>query len=350
MLFFKNDYEQGCIPEILELLSKTNDESINGYGQDPYCKEAEELIRSKMPDSQVDVHFIAGGTLSNISMIKHLLRPFEAVIACDTGHIATHETGSIEATGHKVITVPNASGKLSASAIRKVYDDHMLQFEHMVFPKAVYISNATELGTVYTRKEIEEIRRVCDELNLYLMCDGARVGSALMSGVDYTLNDMARWFDLFSIGGTKNGALIGEAIIISNGMLKPYFRFVMKQSGAMLAKGWLLGLQFIGLFKNDAFYKIAKHQNELAQQIQVKALELGYPLFVKSETNQVFLVVNHNEYEYLKKRVEFEIWDYWNDDPVIRFVTSFHTSQEEVDYLIVYLEEAKEKEQVSDRL
>lgn len=347
MLFFKNDYGQGCIPEILDLLKEANDDNNNGYGQDDYCKKAEELICSKISDVSVDVHFIVGGTLTNLTILKHILRPFEAVVACDTGHIATHETGSIEAIGHKVIVVPNASGKITPAAIRKVYDEHMLQFEHMVFPKVVYISNASELGTVYSRKEMEELRKICDELNLYLMMDGARLASALMSGVDYTLNDCAKWCDIFYIGGTKIGALFGEAIVISNDQLKPYFRFIMKQSGAMLAKGWLLGLQFIGLFQSDQFYLYAKQENEMAMQVQKKALELGYPLFMKSETNQIFLVVTHDEYEYLKTRVEFEIWDYWNDDPVIRFVTSWHTSQEEVDYLIVYLEEAKQKEQTS---
>lgn len=342
MLFFKNDYGQGCIPEILTLLEQANNESCNGYGQDQYCEEAAKLIQSKMPDTEVDVHFITGGTLTNQTIIKHVLRPFEAVLAADTGHIATHETGSIEACGHKVITVPNSAGKILAASIRKAFNEHMIQYEHMVYPKMVYISNATELGTVYTRKELEEIRSVCNELDLYLMMDGARLGPALMSGIDYTLNDIAKWCDVFYIGGTKNGALFGEAVCIVNPMLKSYFRFVMKQNGAMLAKGWLLGLQFIGLFEHDAFYKIAKRENELAQTIQEEAIKLGYPLFMKSETNLVFLVVNPKEFEYLKSRVDFEIWDYWNDDIVIRFVTSFHTTMEEVEYLGVYLKEAKE--------
>ena len=344
MLFFRNDYGQGCIPEILALLEQANQVSCNGYGQDDYCEQASALIQSKMPDTEVDVHFVMSGTLTNQTILKHILRSFEAVISPDTGHIATHETGAIEATGHKVVIVPNSAGKLNAAMIRKTYNGHMLQYEHMVYPKAVYISNATELGTVYTRKELEEIRAVCDELDLYLMMDGARIGSALMSGVDYTLNDIAKWCDIFSIGGTKNGALFGEAVCISNAVLKPYFRFVMKQNGAMLAKGWLLGLQFIGLFQKDAFYKVAAHENKLAQQLQSHAMELGYPLFMKSDTNLVFLVVTPAELEYLRARVDFEIWDYWNDDIVIRFVTSFHTTPEEVEYLGVYLEEAKEKE------
>ncbi len=341
MLFFKNDYGQGCIPEILELLEKANHTDNNGYGQDNYTKKAVEMLRSKMPDTDTDIHFVIGGTICNQTIFKHILRPFEAVISTDTGHIATHETGSVEATGHKVIIIPNASGKLTAASVRKVFNDHMIQYEHMVYPKAVYISNSTELGTVYSRKELEELRTICNELNLYLVMDGARLSSALMSGVDYTLNDVAKWCDVFSIGGTKSGALFGEAICITNPLLKPYFRFDLKQNGAMLAKGWLLALQFIGLFENNSFYTIGKKENDLAQEIQDQALELGYPLFMRSDTNQIFLVINKSELEYLKERVDFDIWDYWNDDIVVRFVTSFATTHEEVEYLCVYLEEAK---------
>lgn len=341
MLFFRNDYGIGCIDEILELLGKANMETNSAYGQDKYCFKASQIIKSKMVDQNVDVHFVSGGTQTNQVMIKAALRPYEAVIATDSGHIATHETGSIEATGHKVITVNGGNGKLTPAAVKKAYNDHMLQYEHMVLPKLVYISNSTELGTVYSRSELEALRDVCDRLGLYLMMDGARIGVALMSGVDYTLNDIARWCDMFYIGGTKNGALLGEAIIIRNDELKKNFRFILKQNGALLAKGWLLGVQFIGLFENDAFYRIAEHSNKMARQIQDALPELGYPLYMRSDTNQVFLTVNPGQFEYLKKYVQFETWIVRDGGYVIRFVTNWLTTQEEVDELIIHLTKAK---------
>ena len=344
MLFFRNDYGQGCIPEILKLLQDINDCNIDGYGMDDYCFKARDLIKSKMPDVDVDVHFISGGTLANQTMIKHSLRPYEAVIACDSGHISIHETGSIEATGHKVIELPNVNGKITATAIRKCFNEHMLTYEHLVYPKMVYISNATEYGTVYTREEFEELRAICDELNLYLMMDGARLGNALMSNVDYTLNDLAKWCDIFYIGGTKNGALLGEAVVITNPELKPYFRFNLKQNGAMMAKGWILGVQFLGLFENDAFYENARKANALASKIQDQLIELKYPLLMKSETNQIFPIVTNKQYEYLKEEVDFEIWSELPNGYAIRFVTSWHTTDEEIQHLNQKLKFASEIE------
>lgn len=342
MLFFKNDYGIGCIDEILELLAKANPETNAAYGLDKYCLKAANIIKSKMVDQDVDIHFASGGTQTNQVMIKAALRPYEAVIAAESGHIATHETGSIEATGHKVITVNGSNGKVTPAAVIAAYDEHMLQFEHMVYPKMVYISNSTELGTVYTRAELEALRNVCDRLGLYLMMDGARIGVALMSGVDYTLNDIARWCDMFYIGGTKNGAMFGEAIVISNDDLKKHFRFYLKQDGALLAKGWLLGIQFIGLFENDAFYKVADHSNKMAKQIQEALPTLGYPLFMRSDTNQIFLTVTPSQFEYLKQYVDFETWIIRDGAYVIRLVTNWLTTQEEVDQLIPYLMKAKD--------
>lgn len=341
LLFFRNDYGQGCIPEILDLLKKTNYDNHPGYGLDVISMKAQDILKKKMPDTNVDIHFISGGTLTNLTLIRAILKPYEGVIACDTGHIATHETGSIEATGHKVITVPNAGGKITPTAIQQCFDDHMMSFEHMVYPKLVYISNSTEVGTVYTRDELVAIRKKCDELGLYLMMDGARLGVALMSGIDYTLNDLAKWCDLFYIGGTKNGALFGEAAVISNPAFKKHFRFIMKQSGAMLAKGWLLGVQFLGLFENDAFFTCAKHANKLAQSIQDKAHELGYPFFMKSDTNQIFLIVTREEYTYLSQYIDFEIWEKRDNMYVIRLVTSWATDPRDVELAYKYLKEAK---------
>lgn len=341
MLFFRNDYGQGCIPEILDLLLKTNGQSFTGYGQDELCEKAKELIRAQIPSYDVDIHFIVGGTITNQTIIKHMLRPYEAVIACDTGHIATHETGSIEACGHKVITIPNGAGKLNPNLIRDTFNAHMLTYEHMVYPKMVYISNATEFGTVYTEEELLNIRAVCDELGLYLMMDGARLGVAL-SASDYDLDFLASVCDVFYIGGTKNGAMMGEAVVVTNPDLKPMFRFSMKQNGAMMAKGWLLGIQFIGLFQNNAFYTYAKQSNQLASTIQNYLQSLGYALFMKSDTNQIFVNITKEQYHYLSELVDFEIWEKFEDHYVVRFVTSWHTSQSEVDELCKYLKIAYE--------
>lgn len=342
MLFFRNDYGQCCIQDIVDEFTAIQDQSFVGYGEDTISLKAKELIQSKMPDHQVDIQFISGGTLTNQTVIKSILRPFEAVISCDTGHIATHETGAIEATGHKVITVNNVNGKLTPDLIQKTFDEHMLTYEHLVYPKLVYISNATEFGTVYTRDELVSIHEKCQELGLYLYIDGARLGAALTSGIDYGINDIASWADVFYIGGTKNGAMMGEAVVIVNDALKPFFRFCMKQNGAMMAKGWMLGVQFLGLFKNDAFFTCAKHANRYASQIQDSLFALKYPVLMKSDTNQIFPVVTKSEYDYLKDKVDFEIWEESGNSLVIRFVTSWHTSKEEVDQLIEFLKQAKQ--------
>lgn len=348
MLFFRNDYGNGCIPEIIELLQKYQDPSFIGYGEDELCKKAKELIQSKMVDNNVDIHFVSGGTIANKTVISSILRPYEAVISCDTGHIATHETGAIESTGHKVVTLQNSNGKLTPAMIRQSIEEHHLTYEHMVDPKMVYISNATELGTVYSRQELMDLHEVCKELGLYLYMDGARLGSSLMSGVDYSLNDLAQWCDVFYIGGTKNGAMMGEAIVIVNEQLKPKFRFMMKQNGAMMAKGWLLGIQFIALFQDDAFYRVAKHENFMAKQIQNCLYELKYPFLMKSDTNQIFPALTQRQFDYLSKLVDFEVWEKSDSLIYIRFVTSFHTKQEDIDQLIEYLKHAKTIEKEED--
>lgn len=348
MIFFRNDYGEGCIDPILKMLQEANEEKNPGYGTDKYCKRAAELIQSKLPDVRSDIHFIASGTLTNVVMIRHVLRPYDVVIATDSAHIATHEGGSIEASGHKILTVPAASGKLTASALRKGIHILTDDANSYLVPKLVYISNATELGTVYTRQELEEISAICKENNMYLMIDGARMAQALMSGIDYSLNDIAKWADLFWIGGTKDGALFGEAVVITNDALKPYFRNIQKQSGAILAKGWLLGMQFIGLFEHDDFYKCAKYANDLASIIQNEAIRLGYPLFMKSTTNQIFLVLDQVQYDYLKDKVDFEIWTNWDANIVIRLVTSWDTPKTAVSTLCQYLQLAMDLSKKGD--
>lgn len=342
MLFFRNDYGKGCAPEILDALEKINDEAFDGYGLDTICVQAKDVIRSKMPDWDIDIHFIHGGTAANLTCLRSMLRSYEAIISCDSGHIATHETGAIEATGHKVINVINKSGKVTPEAIRTTFDEHMLTFEHMVYPKVVYISNATEYGTVYTREELEELRSVCDELGMYIFMDGARLGVALMSGVDYTMNDLPKWVDMFTIGGTKNGALFGEAVIICNPELKENFRFVQKQSGAMLAKGWLIGVQFLTLFENDLFYEIAAHENKMALAVQNGIDSFGYPMFMNSITNQIFPIITKSQFEFLSEHVSFEVWEKRIDSYVIRFVTGFFTTTKDVIELLSLLKQASE--------
>ena len=330
MLFFRNDYGQGCIPEIMEYMNTTNGHSFTGYGMDEICQRAKEAIKKHIPDYDVDVHFIVGGTITNQTIIKACLKPFEAVISCDTGHIATHETGAIEATGHKVIPVNNYAGKINPSDIRKVFDTHMLSYEHMVYPKMVYISNATEYGTVYTFEELKEIRAVCDELGLYLMMDGARLGVAL-STVDYTLNDLANLCDVFYIGGTKVGALFGEAVVITNPCLKQDFRYCIKQKGGMLSKGRLLGVQFLELFKDGLYFEISKHAIDMAMLLKYGLKEKGYEFFMDSNTNQQFIIVEDAKLQEIRQKYGVTYQERYDEThSVIRLCTSWATKEENV--------------------
>ena len=304
--------------EMLEGMSRVQDMSLN----------------LEAPDYDVDVHFIVGGTITNQTIIKACLKPFEAVISCDTGHIATHETGAIEATGHKVIPVNNYAGKINPSDIRKVFDTHMLSYEHMVYPKMVYISNATEYGTVYTFEELKEIRAVCDELGLYLMMDGARLGVAL-STVDYTLNDLANLCDVFYIGGTKNGALLGEAIVFPNLALNDDFRYALKQRGALLAKGRVIASQFVALFEHDLYAELAQHANACAMRVRSVLSELGVVFYTDSPTNQQFPILPNAVVEALQQHYGFYIWKVLNErESVVRFVFSWATPMTMVDELL----------------
>lgn len=254
MYSFKNDYSEGAHPRILETLIKTNLEQSEGYGKDVYCEEAKKLIQNKLNNRDLDVHFISGGTQTNLIAISAFLRPYEGVISANTGHIYVNEAGSVEATGHKVIPVNVEDGKLRRDDILLVLSK--FNNEHVVKPKLVYISNSTEIGTVYTKSELEELSKVCRENDLLLFMDGARLGSALSCiENDLTLEDISKLTDVFYIGGTKNGALLGEALVICNKDLQEDFRYNLKQRGAMLAKGRLLGIQFIELFKDDLFLK-----------------------------------------------------------------------------------------------
>ena len=287
MYSFRNDYSEGAHPRVLQALIDTNLEQTCGYGLDPRCLKAADLIRDLCQAPDADVHFLVGGTQTNLTVIASLLRPYEAVISAHTGHINVHETGAIEASGHKVCTVFAPDGKLTPALVDSVVKEH--SGEHMVLPRMVYISDTTEIGTLYTKAELTALREYCDQHNLYLFMDGARLASALVSPEnDLTLADLARLTDVFYIGGTKNGILFGEAVVMT--MPNEHFRWHIKQRGAMLAKGRLLGIQFQTLMEDGLFFENARHANALAFRLRDGIAALGYPFSIESPSNQQFPV------------------------------------------------------------
>lgn len=337
MYSFVNDYSEGAHPRILQALVETNLVQTAGYGEDEFCLEAAEFLQRRIGRSDVDIHFIPGGTQTNLIAISSFLRPHEAAISPVTGHIEVHETGAIEATGHKIITLEGQDGKLRPTDVQKALATHT--DEHMVKPKLVYISNATELGSIYTKDELTDLSSFCRSNNLLLFLDGARLGSALTSSEnDLTLNEIANLVDAFYIGGTKNGALIGEALVICNEGLKEDFRFLIKQKGALLAKGRLMGIQFRELFRDNLFFELAEHANKMAEKIQSALLEVGCPLLLKSPTNQIFPILSNRVIQELEKDYAFSIWERIDaDTAVIRLVTSWATPEDEVDRFIADL-------------
>lgn len=329
MYSFKNDYSEGAHPQILQALADTNLVQEEGYGEDRYSLNAAELIKQRI-GREVDIHFIPGGTQTNFTAISAFLRPHEAVISAGTGHICVHETGAVEATGHKIVTVKAEDGKVKASAVREALDFHT--DEHMVRPKLVYISNSTEIGSIYTRLELEDLSRICRENNLYLYMDGARLGSALTSDEnDLSLADIAGLVDAFYIGGTKNGALIGEALVICRDELKADFRFYMKQRGAMLAKGRLIGIQFLELFRDELFFDLAKSANRMAEILREGICTAGFGFLTHSPSNQLFPILPNQLIAELEKKYSFYVWSRVDaDTAAIRLVTSWATPEEAV--------------------
>ena len=290
MYSFKNDYSEGSHPQILAALLATNLQQQDGYGEDEFSAKAAALIKQKIGRDNIDVHFLSGGTQTNLTAISAFLRPHEAAIAASTGHILVHETGAIEATGHKVISVDSSDGKLTAAQISSVVAGH--GDEHMVKPRLVYLSQPTEVGTIYSRQEMEQISQLCRQKGLLLFVDGARLGSALCAaGNDLDLQALAELADAFYIGGTKNGALLGEALVICRDSLKDDFRFHMKQKGALLAKGRLIGIQFMTLFTDDLYFTMAAHANRLADRIRQAIDQAGYRYLTDSPSNQIFPVL-----------------------------------------------------------
>lgn len=330
---FRNDYSEGAHPRLLQALAQASAEQNAGYGTDRHTARALALIRSAVAQAQAEVHLLVGGTQTNLTAIAAFLRPHQAVIAVEAGHIATHETGAIEATGHKVLTVPALHDKLTPALIQPLLDVH--GNEHMVQPRLVYISNSTESGTIYSRAELEALSHFCRAHDLLLYLDGARLGAALTAeGNDLDLPTIAALTDAFYIGGTKNGALLGEALVIVTPALQADFRYLIKQRGALLAKGMLLGSQFATLFEDGLFFELAAHANAMAQRLRAGLLAAGAQFTSDSPTNQQFIAVSAQQATQLAQGYDFERWEVRADSSqVIRFVTSWATSAASVDRL-----------------
>lgn len=341
MQLFHNDYNVACHSAILKRINEASGLQMGGYGMDTCCECATAKIRTLCGDQNLFVHYLVGGTQTNLTVIAASLRPYQGVISADSGHINVHETGAIEATGHKVLAYPSADGKLTAAQIASaVCQSDSMDAEHTVQPKMVYISNPTELGTIYSLAELREISAVCKKNNLYLFLDGARLGYGLTaSDNDVTLADLSKLCDVFYIGGTKVGAMFGEAVVISNPALAEDFRYMIKQRGAMLAKGWLLGLQFDVLMRDNLYFDIAKEANRLADQIRGTLVKSGYKFLVETTTNQIFPIMPDSVLNQLSSEFSFnEMGRHDAQNRIVRFCTSWATTQESVDELCKLIE------------
>jgi threonine aldolase len=334
MYHFESDYLEGAHPLILQRLAETNLEKTTGYGTDPYCESAKAKIRTACRCPGADVWFLTGGTQTNATVIDGLLRQYQGVIAAQTGHVAIHEAGAIEASGHKVLTLPQHSGKINADDL----SSYLATFEadgsrdHEVQPGMVYISHPTEYGTLYSKDELEKISAVCRSHSLPLYLDGARLGYGLAAeGTDVTLETIARLCDVFYIGGTKVGALFGEAVVVTKPELLPHFFTLIKQHGALLAKGRLLGIQFDTLFTGNLYYEISKNAVDCAMIMKKSLAEKGYTFFLDSPTNQQFIILENRKMDELAKSVGFSFWEKYDDHhTVIRLASSWATKKEEV--------------------
>ena len=341
MLCFENDYSEGAHPEILEHLIETNMEQLSGYGTDIYCQKAKEKIRNACGIPDAEVFLLTGGTQTNQIIIDTVLAPYEGVIAARTGHVSTHEAGAIEFTGHKVLELPEKEGKIQATDLKDLletfYGDG--NHEHMVFPGMVYISHPTEYGTLYSKQELKELSAVCREYKIPLYMDGARLIYGLVSeGTDLTLQDIAQLCDCFYIGGTKAGLLCGEAVVFTGKNMPAHFLTRVKQHGALLAKGRLLGVQFDALFTDDLYLKIGKNAITTAAILKNGLKEKNYEFYIDSPTNQIFIVLNNVHMKKLSEQVVFSFWEKKDDShTVIRFATSWATRMEDVHKLLTLL-------------
>lgn len=332
---FKNDYSEGCHPLILQALSTYNLDQQPGYGEDAYSLKAKEYIKEKINNTYADIYFVSGGTQANLIVISSILKPYQCVISASTGHVLNNETGAIEATGHKILSIETTDGKLRPSDIIPVLENHR-NIPHQLMPKMVYISNSTELGTIYTAAELRELSDFCKENNLYLFMDGARMGHGLTAEIsDITLEEVATLTDVFYLGGTKNGALIGEAIIINNPSLQEDFAFNIKQKGALLAKGRLLGIQFLVLMKDNLYFELARHANQQAMKIKNALKERGVHFLSDTYTNQIFPILSNDLIELLSEKFEFYVWKKMDEDfSAVRLITSWNTGDEAVNSFI----------------
>lgn len=341
MIRFESDYLEGALPQIMYRLMSTNFEQTAGYGCDPYCESARELIKKECAAPDADIHFLAGGTQTNMTVIAAALRPHQGVLAAETAHIEAHETGAIEATGHKVITLDSTDGKINAKQVEDYVLRHRADesFEHIVQPAMVYISQPTETGTVYTLSELEELSAVCRRLGILLYVDGARLACALACEGTPKLPDLARLCDVFYIGGTKHGALFGEAVVILNDALKKDFRYIIKQHGGLLAKGRLLGLQFDELFSDGSYHEVGRNEVRLAQKIADAFKKKGIELYYDSPTNQIFPVLSDEQIMKLSETYSFSVQGKTPGGTVTRFCTSWATTDAVADKLIKDIEE-----------
>ena len=335
MIYFTSDYCEGCHERVLQRLVETNMEQTSGYGTDEYCARAAALIREKCQREDVDVHFLVGGTQTNLTVIDAALRPHQAAVCAVSGHIHVHETGAVEACGHKILALDSGDGKITARQIRDLVHAHRTDgsMEHTAQPKLVYISNPTELGTIYSKAELAAVSDACRELGLYLFLDGARLGYGLMAeGNDLTMADLARLCDVFYIGGTKVGALFGEAVVISHPFLKEDFRYLMKQHGGMLAKGRLLGVQFETLFTDDLYFRISEHALKLAERLRAGIREAGFGFYAENPTNQVFPILPDGVLKALSDRYALTYQCRVSDTrSAVRLCTSWATRPEHVE-------------------
>ncbi len=341
MITFESDYVEGAHPKILERLIETNMEQVSGYGFDKFSDSAKKRIQEAIGIDDAQITFLAGGTQTNQVVIDAVLQSYEGVVAADTGHINCHEAGAIEFTGHKVLAIPSHQGLMKAADLEKFLETFFKDgnHEHMVFPGMVYVTHPSEYGTLYTKQELSDISEVCHRYYLPLFLDGARLGYGLCSPTtDLDLKTLASLVDVFYIGGTKVGALIGEAVVFTKHNEPKHFQTIVKQHGALLAKGRLIALQFDTLFTDDLYFQISKGAIDLAMQIKKALLDKGYKLFLDSPTNQQFVILENDKMEELKKSIGFGFWETYDDThTVVRFATSWATTQENVDYLISLL-------------
>lgn len=337
MISFENDYIAGAHPQILKRLGETNLEPLTGYGADPYCQRAREKIRQACKCPEAEVEFLVGGTQTNAVVISTMLRDYEGVIAPTAGHISVHEAGAIEFTGHEVLEIPCFQGKIQPDQLEKYLSDFYgdENHEHMTFPGMVYISYPTEYGTLYSKKELTAISEICRSYGIPLFLDGARLGYGLMSsGCDLTLEDIARLTDVFYIGGTKAGALCGEAVVFTKKNKPRHFMTSVKKRGALLAKGRLLGVQFDTLFSDNLYFEISRHAILMAEELKSVFRRQGLPFYLETPTNQQFILLENYRLEELEKQVGFSFWEKYDDErTVVRFVSGWSTTREDLEAL-----------------